>query len=250
MVINNEEEPDSSINSIDHLFKERINAYQSEHFYKIDNTLSKTIFDELDTIFKYKLNKHIDNVFDRFTKYELPKYKNKVLTCDQFNHISSLQEFKVLIDKIKKDVLLNFEKLHEYEKQTEEAIKEYNKAYKTIENINQLNDYISDNKKEILKECIDDITSKVLSKKTFNIKLEKYLKHFYTHHEYVNVLKSMNCLNNTSKCTLCLVNSIDTAIIPCGHTFCEYCIQMSNNTSNKCPICRTEYEKIQKLFIS
>ena len=52
----------------------------------------------------------------------------------------------------------------------------------------------------------------------------------------------------TSMCPVCLDKVIDTAIIPCGHTFCSECINRDIRYS--CPICRSHVSKKQKIFFS
>lgn len=55
-----------------------------------------------------------------------------------------------------------------------------------------------------------------------------------------------------NKCTICIDNTIDICLIPCGHCFCKECIDKSNENrafmTTKCPMCRQEFT-IQKLYI-
>jgi Zinc finger, C3HC4 type (RING finger) len=51
-----------------------------------------------------------------------------------------------------------------------------------------------------------------------------------------------------SMCPVCFENEIATFYDPCGHTLCKTCSDKANQ--NKCPMCRTAYKKICRLFIN
>ena len=55
---------------------------------------------------------------------------------------------------------------------------------------------------------------------------------------------------------ICINNEIDRVVIPCGHTFCNKCLQKNsmnyrnnNNINIYCPICRTEITNENKIYI-
>lgn len=60
----------------------------------------------------------------------------------------------------------------------------------------------------------------------------------YTFGQHTEVL-------NIPMCTICTCDRIQTALIPCGHTFCESC---STKQKAQCYICRTTIKEKQKLF--
>jgi len=51
--------------------------------------------------------------------------------------------------------------------------------------------------------------------------------------------------NEVNKCTICIDNIISYCCIPCGHTYCSYCI----NESNYCYICRGNIRNKIKLYL-
>ena len=50
---------------------------------------------------------------------------------------------------------------------------------------------------------------------------------------------------NIPVCTICMACRVNTAIVPCGHTFCEEC---SKKQRAQCFLCRTTIRDRQKLF--
>ena len=44
-----------------------------------------------------------------------------------------------------------------------------------------------------------------------------------------------------SECQVCGEEYTDSRILPCGHSFCFYCIKQMKNTSNVCKICKIEF---------
>ena len=56
-------------------------------------------------------------------------------------------------------------------------------------------------------------------------------------------------VNDEHCCCICLFDSINTVLIPCGHAcLCKGCVQQYDKTLG-CPICRTKIENIYDLFV-
>ena len=56
---------------------------------------------------------------------------------------------------------------------------------------------------------------------------------------------------NKSICTMCIVDKIDTMILPCCHqTWCWKCCQESRMKFVQCPVCRVDIEEIVKAHMS
>jgi len=47
---------------------------------------------------------------------------------------------------------------------------------------------------------------------------------------------------------ICFENKCNTAIVPCGHTFCNICIESIKSKHYNCPICRTKIESILPIY--
>jgi len=46
------------------------------------------------------------------------------------------------------------------------------------------------------------------------------------------------------KCFICQVNKCNRRIVPCGHTFCEYCAMKLTLIKSDCPICRSSIQRM------
>jgi len=78
-------------------------------------------------------------------------------------------------------------------------------------------------------------------------KLER--KHAHTFMLYRQLFKaSTHYVNNDPRrlCPICIINEIDTAIVPCGHTICGQCSLKCDTLT--CYVCRNKIEKVMKLY--
>jgi len=55
-------------------------------------------------------------------------------------------------------------------------------------------------------------------------------------------------------CTICFSATVNTVVVPCGHTFCAECLKThtgitSHSHPGKCPTCRGKVERTIKLFL-
>ena len=68
---------------------------------------------------------------------------------------------------------------------------------------------------------------------------------FVVGHDYVK--KNRITTNDSLKCKVCLLNNIDTLVLPCKHVcLCGYCARQLV----KCPVCRTQILKEDKIFLT
>ena len=93
---------------------------------------------------------------------------------------------------------------------------------------------LTNEKKSVLESLDNAIDSLNVKKKI----LEKNIKDNET------IIKSKNKL----ECSICMSNTINSVIIPCGHTFCNECIQSEENSN--CYICRRKILHVNNLFIT
>lgn len=51
-------------------------------------------------------------------------------------------------------------------------------------------------------------------------------------------------------CPVCFDNEVNTALVPCGHTYCRTCSEMDTSRYAKCPQCRATINTRIKIFFS
>lgn len=62
-----------------------------------------------------------------------------------------------------------------------------------------------------------------------------------------SVYKILKTSDSTFACPICLKTQVECFMNPCGHTYCNSCVQRAED---KCFICRKSYTRIHNLFFS
>jgi len=89
---------------------------------------------------------------------------------------------------------------------------------------------------------LEELTTISKSKKDIEIELQKNVK---TNRHHLQILTNM--ISQTKHlCSLCMSNSIEMAIIPCGHVACSLCMQRVSQET--CFACRQQINQTLKLF--
>jgi hypothetical protein len=112
---------------------------------------------------------------------------------------------------------------------------------KIIEQNNKLL-YINENQNKI----INDLETMHYSPKLLEIR-QNFINTLKIQLEDKNkIINDLTIKNNkTNKCSICLDNTISHCCVPCGHTYCNDCIDKTNN----CYICRGIIRNKIKLFL-
>lgn len=106
---------------------------------------------------------------------------------------------------------------------------------------------------EVLPELIDTF-SKYTDSIFKSTKIEENYKELVEAYKKWNVCRQIVAFqhnfktdNNCPQCIICLTDPISTAIVPCGHTFCNNCVKKQNTT---CYVCRGMIRERVKLYFS
>lgn len=73
-----------------------------------------------------------------------------------------------------------------------------------------------------------------------------YQKHIALR-EAIAVFKTGNQIVNEPVCPICITDSVSTAIVPCGHTFCSSC---ARRMAMECGVCRGRIRERMKLYFT
>jgi len=178
---------------------------------------------------------------------------------DNFDEDSALNKFSDILSEFKnefKDIQDQFIKIDEILKN---EVKKTELDIKNLENminfVNNLDDSYSE-EEEIKKinENIILLSSKIKNNSKLKESKKSYIEVRMKLNKYFNIIRSLNNMNTSTTCGLCLTNKVDQYINPCGHCFCGECkdrlISYEGSIANaNCPICRGNILDFKNLFI-
>ena len=145
---------------------------------------------------------------------------------------------------------------HQYRAIGEEVIRLETNLFQKMEMLDKLNNRIplvtglSSN--EALPELIEAFT-KYTKQIYSSSQFEETYKALVEEYKKWNVCRQIIAMSNLLKpvtepqCTICLLEPITSAIVPCGHTFCGNCSKKQNTT---CYICRGQIRERVKLYFT
>jgi len=176
------------------------------------------------------------------------------LIVNEFNEgLKKLQGDNSLDDFIKQLKWL----YNQYRIVGEEVLRLETTLFQKIEYLDKLNNRIpiitslKDN--EILPELIDSFTkyaTKIYESSNFeeNYKeLVEAYKKWNICRQIISIQPLLKSDRTEPQCTICLLEPISSAIVPCGHTFCTNCSKKQNTT---CFICRGKIRERIKLYFT
>ena len=108
--------------------------------------------------------------------------------------------------------------------------------------------------KEILNK-IDELIAKIEKNSNFEEAKKLYSEKRLELNKYFDIIKSLNNMNVSNICPLCLTNKIELYIEPCGHCCCNTCkdrlLQYEGNCRNaNCFICRKRINNFNNIYLS
>jgi hypothetical protein len=171
------------------------------------------------------------------------------------------EEIDSIITKIKslnQELLTLQVELDEYHKKYNDELKKtkgnIDKIDCSIQFIQTCNKEYDSNEK--IKSIIDSLNEYIESiNNNDNLKKakEEYIQKRKQINKHLCLLHSINGLNTSAVCPICITDKIDSYFNPCGHTTCKSCFDKNNNISNrnnfnKCPICRENVRDVRKLY--
>ena len=175
------------------------------------------------------------------------EYKNEEIDelLKKMNELFSHQGFNKIQDELIK-----------IEKELEHEIHLSRKNIRTLETfINFVNsiaydDLDKDELQSISKTC-SEVGGKIYKNNKLETKKKEYIQKRKELNSYVYFIQKLNHWNISNICPICFTKPVNRFLDPCGHTFCEECLDKSTGRSDDykhCMICRKEYQKSNPLF--
>jgi hypothetical protein len=163
------------------------------------------------------------------------EFKQKQKTLEEYNtNLQTIQEshYKITkeIDSLRKVYMSTIVDKVDTLNSVEEVMKDYFK---------KTNPVISDllrNKIAVLEGEIDNISNKLNALRALIV---------------TGVNQIVKPEDKEKKmCPVCFDNEVNTALVPCGHTYCKGCSEADRSRYAKCPQCRTQINARIKIFFS
>ena len=229
-----------------------------------------------------------DDDDDVFSSYNQPAPKVKPLDYAYQGLLE--QRNKLLIpmsdskDMTEDDLLLKtnlqtsalFNRLTEEFKSKQAALEEYNKQLLNIRESSSKFSVMMDNlKKTYFEHVVDSVHNLVevndkmiayfketnpIASDAIKKKISKIESDIYDIGNKLNGLRNIivSGVNELVKeenkqkkiCSVCFDKEVDTALVPCGHTYCNECAGVDRSRYARCPHCRTQINNKIKIFFS
>jgi len=174
---------------------------------------------------------------------------------EEVEKVDNIKKCSEMFGKFIKDYKDKQEKYLECKKKFQDEI---NNSKSNLKKLDLIIQFI----RELDKDCNDQLTEEIFNNfKMLSDKIENdkniitarmnYIKIRKEIDNYLNLVKKINSLNVSNTCPLCLTNSVDIYLNPCGHTCCEECYgKLLVNNDNKCFLCRSNILNKNSLYFS
>ena len=238
----------------------------NDNLITLKNNLLKLLNEDNDEIIKGEIEKELKQKF-------LDDIESKTLnndtdtTSDDNNVICNIEQKKDVLKEFNnafEDLKKEFHKIQdEFIKIDNTLIVECKKTTEQIKNLeNMINftskldkNYKEDKIMEEIIERINILSTKIEQNNDLENAKKEYIKKRIEINKYLDMIKSLNNLNISNICPLCLTNKIEVYIHPCGHCSCTTCkdrlLQYEGSCNNaKCFICRKNIEKFNTIFLT
>jgi len=199
---------------------------------------------------------------------ESVKIKENLMNILQDKDIIPINDENFKCEKI--DTIINEIKILNGELLTLQVeLDEYHKKYndelkKTKENVDKIDcsiqfiktcnkEYDSNEKVKAIIDSLNEYIKTINENDNLKKAKEEYINKIKQMNKHLCLLHTINGLNTSAVCPICITDKIDSYFNPCGHTTCKSCFDKNNNISNrnnfnKCPICRENVMDVRKLY--
>lgn len=229
-------------------------------------------FDEIEVFQNYSEPTQIPPLDDA---YQGLLERRNILIIPVADEKVSITEDELLINKNLQTSAL-FNRLNDEFKQKQKTLEEYNTNLQTIQESHyKITKEIDSLRKVYMSTIVDKVD-------TLN-SVEKVLKDYFKETnpivsdlirnkiailegEIDNISNKLNALRalivtgvnqivkpedkEKKMCPVCFDNEVNTALVPCGHTYCKGCSEADRSRYAKCPQCRSQINARIKIFFS
>ena len=253
--MNNNVNSFSSVNNNDYYLLESSSSNVNFTIPRFDRTFEQLITERGDNFNENNFNFN-DNTFNEI--FEKIKEKIFILGDCDFELIESdrkkyskkyeTEDINVIINNLKKNIVLLYNKKIELEIEIEGRTKVYNDFLSNIKTlITDINSIVHPDNEQLntllgnrIEWYYEYLNLDKLISEQFDIVAEySYLK---------STINNFNTITISTICSICMERQVTWFIDPCGHTICDDCKNKSEQTAN-CHYCRHKKVKYNKLYL-
>ena len=231
------------------------NIYLNVENNIVRNKNSEPLVELKDSLYKEltsDCNELFQEIIEGINKAKAEKSKEDNLKDPVVSFRNSINEFKKNFLE-KQNIFINADlRLKEETKKVEKDLKTLEKMITFINNLDD--DYSETEEIKKINENIILLSQKIEKNNILKSAKEDYVKIRIDINECFDIIKSLNNLNYSNTCSLCLTNKVQEFINPCGHCLCSGCktrfVEYEGDINNEnCPICRGFIKDFQPLYL-
>ena len=171
---------------------------------------------------------------------------------------NKVQEFRNVLQNFKDEFIELQDKFIVIDKKIKEETEKTDKDIKNLEVminfVNNLDEsYSETDEVKNINENIINLSDKIKTNNSLKDAKKDYIKIRVEINDCFSIIKSINNLNTTNTCSLCMNNKVEEFIDPCGHCYCTSCknrlIHYEGGVDMNCPICRGHIREFKQLYL-
>ena len=171
---------------------------------------------------------------------------------------NKVQEFRNVLQNFKDEFIELQDKFlvidKKIKKETDKTDKDIKNLEVMINFVNNLDEsYAETEEVKNINENIINLSDKIKENNSLKDAKKDYIKIRVEINDCFSIIKSINNLNTTNTCSLCMTNKVEEFIDPCGHCYCTTCknrlIQYEGGVDMNCPICRGYIREFKPLYL-
>ena len=220
-----------------------------EELYKELTSDNEELFNEVVNEINNEADIVVDVVEDAVEDVVVDKITPKPNKVQEFRNV--LQNFKGEFLELQGKFLDIDKKIKKETEKTDKDIKNLEVMINFVNNLDE--SYSETDEVKNINENIINLSDKIKTNNELKDAKKDYIKIRVEINDCFSIIKSINNLNITNTCNLCMTNKVEEFIDPCGHCYCTTCknrlIHYEGGVDMNCPICRGHIREFKPLYL-
>lgn len=179
----------------------------------------------------------------------IDKHINPIIDKSAINEEIGSEVLRNQIVQMMDNYLATLNKVFEHHASLEHKIHQITRIKSQIENIDCLESDTSDEAKELQVSALKFLESKykALSIDSDYVAFCKEYARFQAYRSILGVVQAGSDINGSPICSICTSGTVASALVPCGHVYCNTCAQKQRS---QCYICRTSVKTTLRIYFN